>query len=57
MLKNGIISLDMTIPAALAKIEIALRKFPEDPQAQAKFMQSNYVGEVPSEETRFVAMH
>lgn len=45
-IKMGAVPLDMTLSAALAKLEIALRKHPENPQAVSDFMTRNYVGEI-----------
>ena len=53
MVERGVVPLNMTLPAALAKIEIALEKFPGDAEAIGAFMQENYVGEVPGDEARF----
>ena len=53
MVKKGIVPLNMTLPASLAKIEVAIEKFGEDTNAIGKFMQENYVGEVPEEEALF----
>lgn len=44
----GIIPIYMTLPAALAKIEIALRFYSGDINAMADFMTGNYVGEIPT---------
>ena len=49
----GAVPLNMTLSAALAKTEIALRLHPDDKQAMARFMTSNYVGEIPSPSSRF----
>ncbi len=54
LVRQGIVPLYMTLPSALAKIEIALRLFPQDLPALADFMTRNYVGEVPTAESRFV---
>ena len=54
LVRQGIIPLYMTLPSALAKIEIALRMFSQDLPALADFMTRNYVGEVPTPESRFV---
>ena len=53
-IKLGMIPLNMTLSAALAKIEIALRTYPDDIAALSKFMMTNYVGEVPTDESRYV---
>ena len=53
MVEKGFIPLNLTLPAALAKIEIALEKFPSDLQALGRFMQEDYVGEVPGNQSRF----
>lgn len=50
-LKMGAIPLNMTLSAALAKIEIALRLYPDDLPALSRFMTESYVGEVPSRES------
>ncbi len=47
IIDRGAIALHMTLPAALAKIEIALRMHHHDQAAIAEFMQTNYVGEIP----------
>ncbi len=44
----GAIPLNMTLSAALAKIEIALRLYPDDLTSLSRFMTENYVGEVPT---------
>lgn len=54
MVKSGVVPLYMTLPAALAKIEIALRMHAGDVRAMSRFMTTNYVGEIPSERSRFV---
>ncbi|MDD9912418.1 MAG: asparaginase domain-containing protein [Alphaproteobacteria bacterium] len=54
MMKQGVVPLHMTLPSALAKVEIALRMHAGDVDAMCRFMVSNYVGEVPTEQTRFV---
>jgi len=48
-LQMGAIPLNMTLSAALAKIEIALRLHLEDIPALSRFMTGNYVGEIPSD--------
>jgi L-asparaginase/Glu-tRNA(Gln) amidotransferase subunit D len=55
MLSVGITPLYMTLSAALAKIELAIRLFPKSSKEAAKFMAENYVGEVPSESSRYIA--
>ncbi len=52
LLQQGVTPLYMTLPTALAKIEIALRRHPGDRTAIAKFMTENYVGEIPGERSR-----
>lgn len=47
LLQQGVTPLYMTLPSALAKIEIALRKYPGNNAAIARFMTENYVGEIP----------
>lgn len=47
MKEKGVTPLLMTLPSALAKIEIALRKFKSDVNAISEFMATNYVGEIP----------
>ena len=47
MIENGVVPLYMTLSASLAKIEVAIRMFPDNPKAIAEFMTVNYVGEVP----------
>ncbi len=53
MIEKGVVSLYMTLPSALAKIEIALEEFPNDIIKIGQFMTENYVGEVPDENSRF----
>jgi hypothetical protein len=53
MMNRGVTPLYMTLPAALPKIEIALRMHAGDVAAMARFMTTNYVGEIPSERSRF----
>ncbi|NBX66232.1 MAG: hypothetical protein EBQ96_04475 [Proteobacteria bacterium] len=53
-IQMGAVPLDMTLSAALAKIEIALRMHMGDLKAMSRFMTSNYVGEIPSHISRFV---
>lgn len=48
LLQQGVTPLYMTLPSALAKIEIALRQYPGDKAAMARFMADNYVGEIPA---------
>lgn len=55
MIEQGVTPLYMTLSAALAKIEIALCLHAKDRKALAAFMQENYVGEVPSAESRYIA--
>lgn len=47
LLQQGVTPLYMTLPTALAKIEIALRLFPGNTAAISTFMADNYVGEIP----------
>jgi L-asparaginase len=49
----GIIPLNMTLSSALAKAEIAIRLYPDDIVALSRFMMTNYVGEVPTENSRY----
>lgn len=51
----GAIPLNMTLSSALAKIEIGLRKFPDDLSGLSRFMRENYVGEVPTERSSISA--
>lgn len=53
LIDKGVIPLFMTLPAALAKIEIALRLYPGGVDAISNFMKENYVGEIPSADSRF----
>lgn len=53
MVDKGIVPLNMTLPASLAKIEIAINKFGNDTESIGRFMQENYVGEVPEEDALF----
>jgi L-asparaginase len=53
LIENGVTPLYMTLPTALAKIEIALGFHQGDKEKIADFMTTNYVGEIPSEESRF----
>ncbi len=57
IIKKGAIPLYMTLPSALAKIEIALRQSPNDIQAISRFMTTNYVGEIPDENSHFKAIY
>jgi len=57
IINKGAIPLYMTLPAALAKIEIALRQSPNDIQDISRFMTSNYVGEIPDENSHFKALY
>jgi len=50
-IRNGIVPLNMTLSAAMAKLEIVLRRYDGDLEAISNFMTENYVGEVPSEIT------
>lgn len=50
--KMGAHALYMTLSAALAKIEIALVKYPDDKQSLIDFVITNYVGEIPSEDSK-----
>ncbi len=49
----GAMPLDMTLPSALAKIEIGLRLHPGDVKGMARFMSSNFVGEIAANAARF----
>ena len=49
----GIVPLNLTLSAALAKIEIALRLYPDNLAALSNFVGTNYVGEVPTDASRF----
>jgi len=53
IIDRGAIPLTMTLPAALAKTEVALRLHPGDLDALATFMATDYVGEIPSDQSRF----
>jgi L-asparaginase len=53
LVEQGVVPLYMTLPTALAKIEIALRGHPGDTAAISAFMTNNYVGEIPGETSRF----
>lgn len=53
MMEQGVIPLFMTLSAALIKIEIALRMYADDHAQLAQFMTANYVGEVPTEKSRY----
>lgn len=53
LIDKGVTPLYMTLPTALAKIEIALGFHEGDKQKIAEFMTTNYVGEIPSEQSRF----
>lgn len=55
MVKSGVVPLYMTLSAALAKIELAIRMHPDDPQAISEFMITDYVGEIPSDASRYIA--
>jgi L-asparaginase len=50
-IRNGIVPLNMTLSAAMAKLEIAMRLHDGDVEAISKFMTENYVGEIPTEIT------
>jgi L-asparaginase/Glu-tRNA(Gln) amidotransferase subunit D len=52
MIDKGFIPLNMTLPAALAKIEVALECYPEDMDKLKNFMTHDYVGEVPDISSR-----
>jgi len=54
MLDKGVIPLFMTLPACLAKIEIAWRKYKNDIEKISEFMIESYVGEVPSEQSKYI---
>ena len=53
MIDKGVVPLYMTLPAALAKIEIALRLYPDNINAISEFMTESYVGEIPDSNSRF----
>lgn len=53
LIEQGVTPLYMTLPTALAKIEIALGFHERDKKKIADFMTTNYVGEIPSEASRF----
>lgn len=53
LIEMGVTPLYMTLPTALAKIEIALNLYPDNPKRVAEFMTTDYVGEIPSELSRF----
>jgi len=53
LIEQGVTPLYMTLPTALAKIEIALGFHAGDKKKIADFMTTNYVGEIPSEQSRF----
>ena len=55
MIEQGVVPLYMTLSAALAKIEIAIRLHPDNPREQEAFMKDDYVGEVPKENSRYIA--
>ena len=44
----GLIPLNMTLAAALPKIELALTLFPADAEALKTFMTQNHIGEIPT---------
>lgn len=50
--RAGAVPLDMTLSAALAKMEIALRLHPGDTASQAIFMTQSYVGEIATTANR-----
>jgi L-asparaginase len=54
MVEKGFVPLNLTLPAALAKIEVAIELFPDDLNAFGAFMNKNYVGEVPDDDSRFL---
>ena len=53
LVSQGIIPLYMTLPSALAKVEVALTLYHDDITTISNFMSENYVGEIPSQESRF----
>lgn len=53
LIEQGVTPLYMTLPTALAKIEIAVGFHAGDKAKIADFMTTNYVGEIPSEDSRF----
>lgn len=55
MIEIGVVPLFMTLPSALIKIEIALQRFSNDIESLAKFMTTDYVGEIPSSENRYIS--
>jgi L-asparaginase/Glu-tRNA(Gln) amidotransferase subunit D len=52
MIDKGFTPLNMTLPAALAKIEVALECYPKDLNGLKSFMANDYVGEVPDMSSR-----
>jgi L-asparaginase/Glu-tRNA(Gln) amidotransferase subunit D len=54
-MKLGAIPLNMTLSAALAKIEIALRLYQDNLTVLSAFMTDNYVGEIPTERSSAAA--
>ncbi len=57
MIENRVMPLYMTLSAALAKIEIAIRLFPNDVNKVSEFMMENYVGEIPNDCSRYIPDH
>jgi L-asparaginase len=55
LLEQGATPLYMTLSAALAKIELALRMYPGDLAAISRYVAMNDVGEVPTEQSRFLS--
>ncbi len=55
MIDIGVIPLFMTLPSALAKIEIALDQLGADIDKISSFMTTNYVGEIPSPDNRYLS--
>ena len=53
LIEKGVTPLHMTLPSALAKIEIALTLYGQDTKAISEFVAQNYVGEIPSEASQF----
>lgn len=53
IVEKGVVPLFMTLPSALAKVEITLRMFTDDLNRQQDFMKENYVGEIPQDQNRF----
>lgn len=56
LIEQGVTPLYMTLPTALAKIEIALGFHEGNSEKIAEFMATNYVGEIPNKDSRFLSM-